>query len=252
MDWQKYFTLKTLDRGLAYYENGNVLELMQTSHGYEAVVQSDSGNEYEVNIEIENDELIMNCDCIYGQEMGYCKHMAAVLYAVEDGAEMIQQHDLSKLINRLSTQKLREILLSVADQRAVKYKLQLLAENDPQTVLKQRLNQIIRKYSIAIDELESRDYYNFSEEVLALLEQDIYEIDDSQWEYKAECVRYVLDAMHRLNLDEELDDMWMIFNTCYEMLGAILMKDESRLGWMKKKLNPIYYHEMLEMIELGV
>ena len=250
MDWQKYFTLKTLDRGLAYYENGNVLELMQISHGYEAVVQSDSGNEYEVNIEIENDELIMNCDCIYGQEMGYCKHMAAVLYAVEEGAEMIQQHDLSKLINRLSTQKLREILLSVADQRAVKYKLQLLAENDPQTVLKQRL--IIRKYSIAIDELESRDYYNFSEEVLALLEQDIYEIDDSQWECKAECVRYVLDAMHRLNLDEELDDMWMIFNTCYEMLGAILMKDESRLGWMKKKLNPTYYHEMLETIELGV
>lgn len=150
MDWQKYFTLKTLDRGLAYYENGNVLELMQTSHGYEAVVQSDSGNEYEVNIEIENDELIMNCDCIYGQEMGYCKHMAAVLYAVEEGAEMIQQHDLSKLINRLSTQKLREILLSVSDQRAVKYKLQLLAENDPQTVLKQRLNQIIRKYSIAM------------------------------------------------------------------------------------------------------
>ena len=252
MDWQKYFTLKTLDRGLAYYENGNVLELMQISHGYEAVVQSDSGNEYEVNIEIENDELIMNCDCIYGQEMGYCKHMAAVLYAVEEGAEMIQQHDLSKLINRLSTQKLREILLSVADQRAVKYKLQLLAENDPQTVLKQRLNQIIRKYSIAIDELESRDYYNFSEEVLALLEQDIYEIDDSQWECKAECVRYVLDAMHRLNLDEELDDMWMIFNTCYEMLGSILMKDESRLGWMKKKLNPTYYHEMLETIELGV
>ena len=199
-----------------------------------------------------NDELIMNCDCIYGQEMGYCKHMAAVLYAVEEGAEMIQQHDLSKLINRLSTQKLREILLSVADQRAVKYKLQLLGENDPQTVLKQRLNQIIRKYSIAIDELESRDYYNFSEEVLALLEQDIYEIDDSQWECKAECVRYVLDAMHRLNLDEELDDMWMIFNTCYGMLGAILMKDESRLGWMKKKLNPTYYHEMLETIELGV
>ena len=87
---------------------------------------------------------------------------------------------------------------------------------------------------------------------MALLEQDIYEIDDSQWECKAECVRYVLDAMHRLNLDEELDDMWMIFNTCYEMLGAILMKDESRLGWMKKKLNPTYYHEMLETIELGV
>ena len=127
-----------------------------------------------------------------------------------------------------------------------------MGENDPQTVLKQRLNQIIRKYSIAIDELESRDYYNFSEEVLALLEQDIYEIDDSQWECKAECVRYVLDAMHRLNLDEELDDMWMIFNTCYGMLGAILMKDASRLGWMKKKLNPTYYHEMLETIELGV
>lgn len=252
MDWQKYFTSKILDRGLAYYENGNVLELMQTSQGYEAIVQSDSGNEYEVYIEAENDELIMNCDCIYGQEMGYCKHMAAVLYAVEEGAEMIQQHDLSKLINHLSTQKLREILLSVADQRAVKYKLQLLAENDPQTVLKQRLNQIIRKYFAAINELESRDYYNFSEEVLALLEQDIYEIDDSQWECKAECVRYVLDEMHCLNLDEELDDMWMIFNTCYEMLGAILMKDESRLGWMKKILNPTYFNEMLETIEMGV
>jgi uncharacterized Zn finger protein len=73
-----------LDRGLSYWENGNVVELEQTGKGkFEAIV---SGNEdYEVNITLANDNVLdFNCTCPY--DMGpVCKHIVAVLFALQKG-----------------------------------------------------------------------------------------------------------------------------------------------------------------------
>jgi uncharacterized Zn finger protein len=73
-----------VDRGLSYWENGNVLELEQIGDGeFEAIV---SGSEdYQVNIKLIGDKVQdFNCDCPY--DMGpVCKHVVAVLYALKEG-----------------------------------------------------------------------------------------------------------------------------------------------------------------------
>ena len=82
-NWQEYFLPRILERGWNYYKDGAVQSLTTTPTGYRATV---SGTEdYEVEIELNGDEIAeMYCDCPYAADGNYCKHMAAVLYAVEE------------------------------------------------------------------------------------------------------------------------------------------------------------------------
>ncbi|MDP1623327.1 MAG: hypothetical protein Q8M08_13425 [Bacteroidales bacterium] len=73
-----------VDRGLSYWENGNVIELEQTAIGeFEALV---SGNEdYEVKIKVEGDNIQdFDCNCPYDKGP-VCKHVVAVLFAIQNG-----------------------------------------------------------------------------------------------------------------------------------------------------------------------
>ena len=73
-----------LDRGLSYWENGNVIELEQPENGeFEAIV---SGNkDYKVNIKVESDNVQdFSCSCPYDNGP-VCKHVVAVLFAIQKG-----------------------------------------------------------------------------------------------------------------------------------------------------------------------
>lgn len=82
--WKDLFRTHILERGLNYYEEGCVTLLEQTSTGYTAVVEGT--DDYDVEIEIRADRVYdMTCTCPYAAEGNYCKHMAAVLYEIEEG-----------------------------------------------------------------------------------------------------------------------------------------------------------------------
>jgi len=73
-----------LKRGREYYLEGRVSRLKQTAAGWTAVVEGT--HDYLVEAELEPNGFISfsSCDCPYeGGE--YCKHQAAVLYALRAG-----------------------------------------------------------------------------------------------------------------------------------------------------------------------
>ena len=83
-DMQSKFEPRIWRRGVEYYNNGRVGPLMETDYGYRATVY---GSEtYTVDVFVESGEVAdMDCDCPYAEEGEYCKHMAAVLIAMEKG-----------------------------------------------------------------------------------------------------------------------------------------------------------------------
>ena len=82
--WKDLFRTHILERGLNYYEEGYVTSLEQNLTGYTAVVVGTEN--YDVEIEIlDNRVYDMTCTCPYAAEGNYCKHMAAVLYEIEEG-----------------------------------------------------------------------------------------------------------------------------------------------------------------------
>ncbi len=82
-NWKKLFPQTILARGRLYFDAKNVRSLSQKNNVYTAFV---SGNElYTVSIITEDKSIKrMHCDCPYANSGNACKHMAAVLYAIDE------------------------------------------------------------------------------------------------------------------------------------------------------------------------
>lgn len=142
-NWKQLFRNIILERGEDYYYGGLVSDLKKEDFGYSAVVK---GNEdYEVNIFIENDKVTeMDCDCPYACDGNNCKHMAAVLYAIDEGP-------LEELPGK--PEDINDILASMSDED-VRKELYEIIENNRE--IRDHIYNLYRKSSFT-----RTDIYNF-------------------------------------------------------------------------------------------
>lgn len=94
--WRNLFKSHILASGETYFWEHRVRSLVHTDGGWSALVEGSEGYEYQVEIYLNSDEIdSMYCDCPYAAEDRACKHMAAVLSAIEagdgDAASAVQQ-----------------------------------------------------------------------------------------------------------------------------------------------------------------
>lgn len=83
-NWRRLFAPQILDRGRDYFNSGRIEKIEQDGCFIDALVSGEES--YTVQIDFENDyPAEMSCTCPYAQHENYCKHMAAVLYALEEG-----------------------------------------------------------------------------------------------------------------------------------------------------------------------
>ncbi len=83
MNWEELFLPHILKRGERYFKEGRVIGLARKGKTYSAYVDG-SGSTYRVSVLLNQDGLTQaDCSCPYAQSGMYCKHMAAVLYALE-------------------------------------------------------------------------------------------------------------------------------------------------------------------------
>lgn len=119
-----------LKRGEKYYREGRVRSLMEKGPGYYTANVAGT-NSYRVHIHMKNSTDIesMECDCPYTYRP-YCKHMAAVLYALRGRLQAIpdvvadntvpsvkkapEKDSLSELLNKQPKAALVEVLLAAA------------------------------------------------------------------------------------------------------------------------------------------
>ena len=101
MMWKNLFRSHILDRGYEYYHSGAVKNFLRNGNLISADVV---GNEdYEVTIEIKNGEIdYMYCSCPYATDDNNCKHMAAVLFELENPSNSTKESnvDLDKLVSK--------------------------------------------------------------------------------------------------------------------------------------------------------
>lgn len=83
-DWKRYFGSTIRSRGRQYYNAGKVKRLNHRGHEWFAVVKG--SRSYNVTVAMDEDGEIesMDCSCPYADSGQACKHMAALLYAVEE------------------------------------------------------------------------------------------------------------------------------------------------------------------------
>ena len=111
-NWRNLFKPWIVERGQAYFECGHVVELEEEGFLVRAKVWG--SREYQVEIRSDSEGVAqMVCDCPYAERGENCKHMAAVLFALEDGTE-IDRNDWQVALEKLSEEKLRDLLRSLA------------------------------------------------------------------------------------------------------------------------------------------
>jgi hypothetical protein len=142
MKWERLFSTQVLERGLKYWSDGAIRQIVGNNGSYSAVVSG--GDDYEVTItkNSQGDVEDMNCDCPHAEDGNNCKHMAAVLYALDEATriEQIARIESDKdavgakavnrgkggraltikgIINSLTIEELRDELLREADKDTV-------------------------------------------------------------------------------------------------------------------------------------
>ena len=95
MLWQNFFTQTILIRGRDYYRRGKVIGVQSVGDTYVAKVLG--SRLYTVVVEERDGALhSATCDCPHSQSGYYCKHIAAVLFAVDEYENTQSAHELEK------------------------------------------------------------------------------------------------------------------------------------------------------------
>ncbi len=155
--WMDWFQPHILARGQNYFDEGRVSELERTEDGCSAIVGGTE--EYEVKILLDGDSIEdMICDCPYAEDGNYCKHMAAVLFAVDAGKPPMKKAPAKKecltpdsLVEKIPDDQLRPLLTELvsADEKLHRTLLLRYANvplDECMKILKKELTSIGRKY----------------------------------------------------------------------------------------------------------
>lgn len=93
MNWKRYFSTSILDRGFEYYRRERVKGLYHKGGVYKAFIVGTII--YHTEIKIMNNSIVyMKCNCPHFEDGHYCKHLAAMLYAIEEEGGIYQQEVL--------------------------------------------------------------------------------------------------------------------------------------------------------------
>ena len=93
-----------LERGHDYFKRGHVHDLQQTAAGWKAVVKGTQDYEVTLNGVDGLEAWICNCPHDHGP---VCKHVAAVLYAIQDQIKI----EFGEILNGFSEEQLRTVVL---------------------------------------------------------------------------------------------------------------------------------------------
>lgn len=244
-EWKNYFRPHILERGLNYYESGAVTSLEQTEDGYEAVVEG--SEDYQVEIEMRGDRIEdMFCDCPYADDGNYCKHMAAVLYTIEEGnmepsnptggQEKLQEEkqELESVVQKIPEAEAKKLLIELAwEDDSLRNRILTTYSKDisgrQMLRLKKEVDELTYKYS---DRYGYVDYYHASAYTDALndfMYEKVQTLINKRCYLQAfELVNHVFYNIGHQDIDDSDGGSSLVADTCYEFWQQILEKCDEK------------------------
>ena len=114
IDFKEYFSSEILSRGYDYWKKGLIRNVCINGSNITAKV---CGSEvYEVDAEIVDGMLRdASCDCPYNSTGTYCKHIAALMYYLENKKDLDGKGNISlkDIINKISEKEIREYIYDI-------------------------------------------------------------------------------------------------------------------------------------------
>lgn len=235
LEWEEYFKPHILERGRNYARKGAVQHITKQGDVIEAVV---AGSEYyKVMLRYDGHVVLQSyCSCPYAADGSYCKHMAAVLYKVDDNNEdsFVQGEDkhifqcesktvpISDLIGAADRRQLEALLLdlSVTDERIesrIRAVLAGVSEKEDLKGLKNEIDEIFFAYSDHGKYINYHAAMGFADDLITYLENETNRLFNNGDYYSAfELSIYAYVKLGNWDIDDD-GEISMISNCCYRI-----------------------------------
>lgn len=251
-DFNDYFTIVTLKRGLAYYRQGRIYNILVHDSLVEAIVKGT--HNYAVQIDLNNFNH-SRCSCPVHEN---CKHMAALffnLYARYENPEIFvhnmppNRYNPVSVINNTVIARVRPILLPEADGTIAQWQ-KFFTENFNRQSPYSNYNYNNYFFEILIDELNklaldwpspNREFYRFHSclfimdkmETYVRRSQQQYYFAPSQLVHAGKMIDYLMKASSVITNPAYLEKHQFQVEAALEQLRAITFQDTNNyFDWL--------------------
>ena len=236
-EWEKDFEPHILERGWQYARSGAVQYITRKKDVIEAVVE---GSEY-YKVKINYDgHYVLNayCSCPYAADGNYCKHMAAVLYEIDnDGKDdyefnetvfedAVSEDDkpisIDELISKADRSLLERILVNLAagdEQTESRIRVMLAGVSDSADIeeLEREIDNIFYAYSDRGGYINYHSAMDFCDDLISYLESKSNQLFDNDQYYDAfELAKYAYIELGNCDIDDD-GEIAMISDICYKI-----------------------------------
>lgn len=242
--WKELFKPWILARGQEYFECGQVVELKEI--GSRILAQVSGTQLYQVEIERSGTNVLqMNCDCPYADGGENCKHMAAVLFALEK-TQRETRMDWQVALDNLTEEQLRNLLRTLAEgdgslqDRIVRM---VSGPGDDPAQWQDDLDQIILDHSDYRGRIVYGQAYDCMADIADYLGESLpHVLSDSHVVDAAKLVMTVYGSAFRLDTDDDGEGLTVVSEACQQAMAQILQHTDAQ---QERK---IFYllHEFLE------
>jgi hypothetical protein len=248
-NFEEYIDGVILSRGHGYYSNGNIISL-EYDEG-EWIAEVEGSDDYTVTVHLSEDGEILHtsCDCPYDWDE-YCKHQAAVFYAIRDQekppVKTSAKESLEAVLNKLDKQTLISVVLEIAS-RDKRIKEVLRMRFSEKTDITKYARDVIQSAIIAVSNRGYVEYpdalhaINGANEVLAMIDEKI-----SAGEILSAvelCVVTLEETMELLdNCDDSGGHVGGVIGEAIEKIGLATSDMKSIAEDAEKLFNMIFSH----------
>ncbi|WP_353097674.1 SWIM zinc finger family protein [Tissierella praeacuta] len=236
--WKDLFQDHILGRGIDYFIRNLVENVYVKDNIIEATVYGTE--EYKIEIVKHNEEIRdLSCNCPYADGGNNCKHMAAVLFYLEDKENTLAGQDIGKSIGKLveeaDTIIIKNFLIDMLkdDEKLLnRFKSKLQCDISPTDMkrYKNQVNNIFRRYAGYHDFVDYKNARGFISELEEILDNDIQAmLDNNQLKEAFELTNYIFIKVGNQDMDDSDGGTGEIANNCLDIWQAILYKCDIKL-----------------------
>ena len=131
--WSELFPPHIWQRGKKYYRDGNILDIRYRGNCVTAEIEGTEIYHVSVTLEERTSRIeYFSCDCPYGEDGTPCKHLAALLCALEDTCNKGTSRNettpaFEQIVELLSEEQMRQLLVQFAQEDSFAWEKILLA-----------------------------------------------------------------------------------------------------------------------------
>ncbi len=234
INFEELFEEKILERGYNYYLEDSVHEVTKNGNYYEGLVYGTEIYEVQVKINRNGNVEDMDCDCPYAEENN-CKHMAALLYYLEnegqvESKKLVRNTDnYDKIVSRISENEIKEFVIEKLYENSDfqnefrSYFVQYF-EKTPKRVYERRISQSVYQAIGRKGFIEYNETYKFSNSMYDYIQEANNLIKHKEYQAPFWIASLILEELPDLPIDDSDGTTSYVESECIEVIEKILQK----------------------------